>query len=202
MEHYPINQQIVQPFGYAEMFEWSEIPVLTGKLGKFVAFDPNYPEKIKLLEKGVPIGVTTVNAVTTSDDPQEWHAKNMVNEYGDTYMRKEKLAVGIKEYDDTKEMAFIKTQPWIHMIPIQNPQYSDVVQYIPRTLRKEWQRITILGKAIVEDNGECVIGGWCKPYRGKLTQKQGTAIPADDTDNNKYYVMDRLSEKTILILFK
>ena len=37
---------------------------------------------------------------------------------------------------------------------------------------------------------------------GKLKENFGMAVPATDTDVNKYYVLERLSENTILIFYK
>ena len=126
-----------------------------------------------------------------------------MNEYGDIYLQREKLAVGQKVYDQIKEMAYIKTSPWEHLIPIENEKFDNTLPYVKRSNRNEWVRVNLLGKVIVADDGKCQSGDYCKIYTGKLEAKQGTVVPAKDTDDvKKYYVIRRVSEKTILILNK
>ena len=118
------------------------------------------------------------------------------------YLRKEKLAVGQKVYDQILEMNYIRTSPWEHYIPIPNKQYDSSKNYVKRTNRPEWVRVTLIGKAIVEDNGECKAGEFCTPYTGKVKTLRGTVVPAQADSKHKYYVLERLSEKTILVLNK
>ena len=60
-----------------------------------------------------------------------------------------------------------------------------------------------MGKAIVKDNGNCVPGQYCSPYTGKLKKNFGMAVPtSESTAEEKYYVLDRISKNTILILVK
>ena len=146
-----MNEDLIQKFGFSEMYEWSETPAQEYKLGRFVQFDPEYPGKIKLCAdtKNI-VGVTTINSVIDSDNPSEWHAKNLSNEYGDIYLRKERLAVGGKQYDQQEELAFIKTWAWEHLIPITNKNFDPEKQYAKRTVRPEWARVNLLGKVVVD----------------------------------------------------
>lgn len=196
------NNDLVQKFGYSEMYEWSEIPET--KLGVFVTFDKNVPNKIKPFNTHTDetiLGISSINSIIDSDDPDVWKYKYMCNEVGDLFLKKEKLAVGQKVYDEVLELNYIQTRPWEHFIPIENKYFDESKQYIPRSGRQEWVRVNLMGKVIVRDNGKCVPGQYCQPYTGKLKKELGTAIPYEDGDH-KYYVMERLSEKTILILNK
>lgn len=198
-----MNEDLLLKFGFSEMYEWAVVPENTSRLGKFVQFDEHEPEKIRLCKnKKRIVGVTTVNSVIESDNPNEWHLKNLCNEYGDTYLQKEKLAIGQKMYDQLEEFAFIKTQPWEHLIPITNPEFKDTEQYVKRSNREEWIRVNLIGKVIVEDDGTCVAGEYCTPYEGKLKQKQGTVTHCDEDEPIKFYVLQRISEKTVMILNK
>lgn len=194
----------IQAFGYSEMYEWQEVPQGVSRFGKFVQFDKNYPNKIKLYsDTKYLLGITTTNSLSDSDNPEEWHGKFIANEYGDLYLRKERLAVGQKTYDQVKEISYIQTRPWEHHVPIENPNFNKNVKYIPRTSRQEWVRVNLIGKVIVEDNGKCVAGGWCKPNISKIIAQQGIAVPStNNTDKHRFYVLERISDKTILILNK
>lgn len=196
--------ELVQKFGYSEMYEWDEIPRPEFRLGRFVTFSKNGTSKIEPTSKKdqYVIGVTTVNSVCDSDDPNEWRYKNIANEYGDVYLRKERLAVGTKVYDQMNEINFIKTYPWEHYVPIENQYFRKDVQYVKRTNRPEWIRVNLMGKAVVFDDGTCKAGEWCTPYSGKIKELQGSAVPAKDTDKTRFYVLERVSEKTVLILNK
>lgn len=195
----------IQKFGYTEMYEWSELPLQENRLGRFVTFDKNNPNKINLAHDDDYIaGISTICAQDTSDDPQEWKYSYMCNEYGDLYLQKERLAVGTKQYDQFKEMNYIRTYPWEHFIRIENQYINKELKYVPRTRRQEWIRVNLLGKVIVKDNGKCLPGEFCTVYNGKIKELFGTAIPydKDKNTNKKFYVLERLSENTILILNK
>jgi len=199
-----MGDDLIQKFGYSEMYEWEQVPDNQTRLGRFVTFSKNDPSKIVKTNKNDQyiIGVTTVNSVMDSDNPDEWKYKNICNEYGDLYLQKEKLAVGEKVYDQLNEINYIRTRPWEHFITIDNKYYNKDVKYVKRTNRPEWIRVTLLGKTIVYDGGKCTVGEYCTPYTGKIKEDFGIAVPADDKSKNKYYVLERLSENTILILFK
>lgn len=199
-----MGDDLIQKFGYSEMYEWNEIPSNDSKLGRFVTFSKEDSTKITKVNKEgqYVIGVTTVNSVIDSDNPDEWKYKNICNEYGDLYLQKEKLAVGEKVYDQLNEINYIRTRPWEHFITIDNKYYDKNAKYIKRTNRAEWIRVTLLGKTIVYDRGKCTPGEYCTPYTGKIKEDFGMAVPANENSTNKYYVIDRLSENTILILFK
>lgn len=194
---------LIQNFGFSEMYEWSDTSKIA--LGVFVTFDSSMPNKI--IPYGYDnnkeiLGITTVNSAIESDNPERWKYAYMCNEVGDIYLKKEKLAVGQKVYDQILELNYIQTKPWEHFIPIENQYYDKNKEYIPRTKRVEWVRVNLLGKVIVRDNGECKAGQYCQPYTGKLIKNFGTAVPATDDNVKKYYVLERLSNNTILILNK
>lgn len=76
--------------------------------------------------------------------------------------------------------------------PIVNPKYNPQIEYMPRHERKEWGIVGMFGQLIVKDDGTAKIGNYCQCTSG------GTATKAE----NGYYVMERLAENYIKILFK
>lgn len=199
-----MREDNIQGFGYTEMYEWADVPEHKNRLGRFVTFDTKNPKLIKFAHNNDEIlGITTVCAEITSDDPDEWKYAYLCNEFGDLYLQKERLAVGTKQYDQMMEMNYIKTYPWEHYIKINNKHYDKEKQYVKRSNRSEWVRVNLLGKTIVLDNGKCEAGKYCTVYQGKIKDLWGTAIPADKTcKTKKFYVLGRLSDNTILILNK
>lgn len=196
------NNDFIQKFGYAEMYEWSDPQNVPNRLGIFVQFDKNNPDKIVPYDNGIILGVSTINSTIISDNPDHWKNAHLCNEVGDLYLKKEKLAVGQKVYDEVLEFNYIVTRPWEHFITVDNEAYNPEQNYVPRTNRFEWSKVNLIGKCIVRDNGECKVGEFCMPYDGRLKEKFGTAIPAKDDAKFKYYVLQRLTDKTIMILFR
>lgn len=198
------NNNLIQKFGFSEMYEWADIQ--KASLGLFVTFDTTNPETIVPYGENnndYILGISTINSSIESDNPDHWKYAYMCNEVGDLYLKREKLAVGQKVYDQVLEFNYIQTRPWEHFIPIENEHFDKTKQYIERTRRSEWVRVNLMGKVIVKDNGECVPGQYCQPYTGKLIKNFGTAVPAsNDVNIKKFYVISRLSKNTILILNK
>ena len=190
-------------FGYAEMYEWNNIPEDIIPFGKLVQFSKEKPFTIELAHNTENIlGITSINSVIESDDPQYWQYMYLFNEYGDIYLQKHIIAEGHKEYDELEELSYIKTEKTDSYIPIINEEYDYEKEYVPRSKRPEWIRVILLGKAILEDNGECKAGNYCTLYTGNDPLKFGTVVPAKEDDKLKIYVMNRVSDKTILVFFK
>lgn len=189
----------IQPFGYAELFELADVNQF--KYGRFVGFDNEYPEKISWANNyNKLIGVTSANYAYLSGNYNEWPEKYKRNEYGDAYLNKETIAKGKLEYDDIYEFQYIKTYPDEVYSPVLNDNYKDNLNYVKRDIRKEWIPVSLIGRCIVDDNGECVPGKHCKLYTGDDKSLYGTVVPADEIGN--WFVLKRISEKTIMILLQ
>lgn len=72
---------------------------------------------------------------------------------------------------------------------VPSADYDSSRPYIPRSRRKEWIKVGLVGKIPVRDDGSCIVGQRCDCLNGIATK--GT----------KWHVMKRLSEDTILVLF-
>lgn len=191
--------KLMNKFGYSEMYEWSELFEFNiVPYGRFVSFDNNEPGKIKLANNDDNIiGVTTINSVITSDDPNEWQGKYLCNEYGDCFLQKKDKAVAVNAYDDINEMPYVATYKDSEVVPVVNDTFDKSRIYKKRSERPEWVRVNLLGKCIVVDDGNCKPGGYCA-----VSKEGGIAVPCDDIEPKKYYVIDRLTDNTIMIFFK
>lgn len=195
--------QLIQPFGYTEMYEWVRVPQ-DWRFGLFVQFNKRYPNMIEPSHDagGIICGVSSICSVIESDNPPQWKYSYMCNDVGDTYMKEETLAIGVKCYDEQNEMSYMSTRPWKHYVKVPNAQLDSRRQYIPRTARNEWVRVTILGKAIVRDDGVMKPGEWCMPYHGDDMKLAGSAIPWDGKSEYRFYVLERITENTCLIMIR
>ena len=191
----------IQCFGYTEMYEWAKVPKKR-RFGLFVQFNKHYPSRIEpYFDTSAQLaGVSTICSVLESDNPEQWKYTYMCNEIGDLYLREETLAVGIKQYDQEKEFSYISTRPWKHYVKIPNKAFDPNKQYVPRVHRQEWTRVTMLGKTIVYDNGEVEAGSYCMPYSGDDAKQMGTAVPWDGKSKCKFYVLERITDNTVLIV--
>lgn len=195
------QQKFINKVGYSEMYEWAEIPN-NNIFGIFVTFDKREPQKITPTKSASDdiLGVSTIQSTIESDDPEHWKYSYLCNEVGDRYLKKERIGIGVKEYDQVNELSYIHTMPMDHFVEVHTPQYDKNREYIPRSSRKEWVRVNLVGKVIVLDNGECKPGEWCQPYTGKEKKNFGLAVPADmKVPGYKFYVLGRLTEKSIEI---
>ena len=73
-----------------------------------------------------------------------------------------------------------------------NPDYDPTQEYIPRSQRKEWATVGMLGQLIVIDDGTCTVGGRCAVGdKGKATASE-----------SGYKVLKRIDDTHIKIFFK
>lgn len=73
---------------------------------------------------------------------------------------------------------------------INSPNYNPTLPYVPRSKRKEWTTVGLLGKIYVYDNGSCIPGSTWDCING-------IAVPG-----SKWFVLNRISSNTIRVLFK
>lgn len=196
------NIEFGENFGISEMFEWAEqIPQEIVPLAKFVQFSPNFPRGIILAKNTNNIvGITTINTAVRASNPNVYPYKYLINEYGDLYLQAKEIAYAQKTYDEINEFSYLTTKRKVVHIPIVNEYYDENKEYVPRSNRGEWMTVTLLGKVILEDNGKCKAGEYCTVYSGDDPKLIGTAQPATNEDKFKLYVLERLSEHTILVL--
>ena len=85
------------------------------------------------------------------------------------------------------------TPPMIrYQRPLVNPAYDASRDYVPRTGRKEWAAVGLIGKLRVRDDGTCQQGSYCQPNADGIatTSEQG------------YLVLKRLDNDMVLVLLK
>lgn len=193
------DPKYINPVGYSEMYEWNEVP-LKSPFGRFVQFSKQNPDKIEYFDwTGPLLGISTIQSIITSDDPTEWRYAYLCSEVGDRYLSEENIAVGIKQYDQNLELAYISTQPYKYYKTVPSKGYDENQKYTKRSNRKEWVRVNLLGKVILEDDGTCQPGGFCQPISAEFHADAGKATAWIDSPY-KYYVLRRIAKNTIEVL--
>lgn len=165
---------------YAEYFEWFDgNPDNESRTGLFVTLDG---EKIRLANDidDYILGVISKNPSVIGDNyEEEWQGKYIKDIFGEniTEPQTTKLSDGTEITEDEN---------------ILSEDYNSEQEYIPRSERKEWAIVGLMGKLVVVDDGTCEVNGYCKP------SKNGVATAS----NNGYRVMARLDDSHIKVLIK
>lgn len=195
------QEQQIQPFGYAEMFEWKSIPdnLRNNGTGIFVQFSKSEPDKIEPYHGGTLLGITTSNFCALSDNPFEWPGRYKTTETGAYDKEKKYIAVGNKVYEQQNEINIVRTFPY----KVYKKQETDVYDeakgdYIQRINRIEWVPVCLFGKALVYDDGTCEVGKYCLPKESYDFNTAGYATKSE----HGFYVLKRVSDNVILVLLK
>lgn len=179
---------------YAEMFEWYDGNTMNeDRVGRFVSLKEN---KIVLSKNGdLPVGIVSASPSVIGDNPMRWRGKYLDDEWGRpvyedvkvTYYDTESFT---DENGDTVTNTVEKTR--VDRVRKINPDYVPEQEYVPRSNRKEWASIGLIGKLLVRHDGTLFAGGMCKPSENGIATNSETG----------YYVMEVRSNNIAMILFK
>lgn len=190
---YATNSTIATGADYAEYFEWADgNPEGEDRVGLFVTFDEQDPEKIKIASAGDYIlGIVSGHPNTIGNGDEDWRGRYVLDEFGryieETYKYEEMWQDkdGIK-HTETKEGIRYK----------ENPEYDPDELYIPREERSEWSAIGMVGVLSVYDDGTCQVNGYCRCGDG------GIATLAETRTFDTYRVIQRISDNIIKVVIK
>ena len=190
---YATNSTIATGADYAEYFEWADgNPDGEDRVGLFVTFDEQEPEKIKIASPGDYIlGIVSGHPNTIGNGDEDWRGRYVLDEFGryieETYEYEEiwQDKDGIK-HTETKEGIRYK----------ENPDYDPDELYIPREERPEWSAIGMVGVLSVYDDGTCQVNGYCR------CGENGVATLAEERTFDTYRVIQRISNNIIKVVIK
>ena len=172
---------------YAEMFEWLDGNISNDdRVGKFVTLDG---DKIKLAtsQDDYILGVVSGNPSVIGDSyDDQWAGMFEKDIYGRPVYEK----VTIPEEKDENGNV-ITTEHINDQLKI-SAKYKNTEEYIPRSKRKEWVAVGLLGKLICIDDGTAEINGYVKPNEN--------SIATYSEEKTKYRVMKRIDETHIQIM--
>lgn len=184
---------------YAEYFEWEDgNPDNEDRIGKFVSLTQN--GKIAIANSwndviGVISGMSSIVGNAQEDQYHDMYVRDIYGRfvYEDVEVEKETGEFELNEdgsykLDENKQPIHVMETVIEHRIKI-NPNYDATKQYVPRSQRKEWDVVGLLGQVVVEDDGTCVVGMRCTVADGGIA-----------TSGDKYRVIKRLDENHIVVL--
>ena len=190
---YATNSTIATGADYAEYFEWADgNPEGEDRVGLFVTFDEQHPEKIKSASPGEYIlGIVSGHPNTIGNGDEDWRGRYILDDFGryieETYEYKEVW----QDKDGTKH---VETREGIRYK--ENPDYDPDELYIPREERPEWSAIGMVGVLSVYDDGTCQVNGYCRCGDG------GIATLAETRTFDTYRVIQRISDNIIKVVIK
>ena len=177
---------------YAEYFEWEDGNLGNeDRIGLFVAITPS--GKIKIAQNGDDvIGVVSgISSVVGNAHEDAWNGMYMRDVYGRPLTEEVDVLEETGEYEggDEEHLGEPVMKPVKHTVLKVNPEYDSSKPYVPRSKRKEWGIVGLLGQLVVNDDGTCVAGQRCTVgENGKATQ--GT----------QWRVIKRLDENHVVLL--
>ena len=177
---------------YAEYFEWLDgNPNDEDRVGLVVALEG---DKIRLAnDVDDYIGVVSGTAMVLGDNAEhEWKEKYVTDIFGRIVY--DEPVEEFAEYVDHETGEIVKESTGFQVYPKLNPNYDSAQTYIPRSDRKEWDAIGMIGKLHVIDDGTCVVGKYAK------VSKNGIITMCEE--RTSMLVMKRIAENIVLVLKK
>ena len=190
---------------YAEYFEWEDgNPNTEDRRGLFVTWGNN--GLVKLANNGDEIlGVVSVTpSVAGNAYEDDWQGMYQTDIFGQplshiVHHDAEYADIEMPDVDDDGnelETTHIEHQLLHEAYDaeeyILNPEYDSEQEYIPRSDRKEWTVVGLMGQLIVIDDGSCTVNGYC------TVSKNGVGTASE----TGFRVLSRLDDTHIKIFVK
>ena len=175
---------------YAEYFEWADKnPNDEDRVGYFVTFDENDPEKIRYANEGdYVLGIVSGTPNVIGNDDNGWSNRYILDEFGRRIEEEFEFEETVIDEETGEKTTVTKTgTKWE-----ENPDYDESKPYVPRKERPEWSAIGMLGVLSVYDDGTCQVNGYCK------CSDNGVATSSEDG----YRIIARVSDNIIKIVFR
>jgi len=178
---------------FAEMFEWLDgNPSGEDRRGYFVTLNGKYIRKATAEDKYILGVVSGASAIVGNAKGNGWHGRYLKNEW-DSAIYEEKIEKREFPVVDRKTgRKKIITENFHVQRPKINSQFDKNKTYIPRSHRKEWAAVGLVGQVTVRDDGCCRPDGFC------TANNQGIAVASA----HGYRVLERISSNRIKILLK
>ena len=170
---------------YAEMFEWADgNPDSENRQGLLVTLDG---EKIRIAEPEDTyiLGAVSTNPAIICDSyfGDNWHNMYKRDVFGQIITK----SINVPAYVDDTGVEVPEHDEIIYEL---NPEYDPSREYVPRSERKEWAPVGLLGKLVVKDDGTCKVNEFC------TSGPNGIAT----YNNSGYRVIARVDDSHVKIL--
>ena len=190
---------------YAELLEWEDGNTDNAdRRGLFVTWGAN--DKIKIASAGDEIVgiISATSSVIGNAYEDSWQGMYLTDVFGQPItqtVHHDAEYIDVEVPDTDEDGNILETthteQQLLHEAYdaeeyAVNPEYDPTQEYIPRSQRKEWAKVGMLGQLIVIDDGICTVGGYCN------VGDNGKATAAE----SGYKVLKRIDDTHIKVFFK
>ncbi len=186
---------------YAELFEWLDgNPDNEDRRGRFVTLDG---EKIRFAtpDDDYILGIISAAPCLVGDSFSDWQGKYLTDVFGKKLTQTVHYDAEYEEIESVVPETGEKTTEKVLVHDaydaeewILNPDYNADEEYIPRESRPEWAYVGFMGKLVVEDDGSCIVNGYCKVGEN--------GIATNSTEKSGYRVMARLDDAHVKVLVR
>lgn len=183
----------VSPAGadYAEYFEWADGNTESeDRIGCLVALEGNKIKKANTTDEILGI-ISGSQSVAGDSAEMNWCNKYLKDEF-DRIIYDEKTVHHDAIYDKDNVKVQDEYDETVR-IPKINPDYNSELEYVPRSKRKEWDAVGLLGKIRVRYTGELSVGDY-------ITAQNGIAIKSETKTNLR--VLEIINDHIARILIK
>ena len=183
----------VSPSGadYAEYFEWADGNTESeDRIGCLVALEGNKIKKANTTDEILGI-ISGSQSVAGDSAEMNWCNKYLKDEF-DRIIYDEKTVHHDAIYDKDNVKVRDEYDETVR-IPKINPDYNSELEYVPRSKRKEWGAVGLLGKIKVRYTGELSVGNY-------ITAQNGIAIKSETKTNLR--VLEIINDHIARILIK
>lgn len=174
---------------YAELFEWLDSNINSeDRRGIFVTLEGNKIRPATSQDTYI-LGVISGNPSVVGDNfDDDWYNKYLTDIFGTPILENKSFPAVTDENGDIIQKAYEDK------CFVVNPAYDPTKTYIPRSQRKEWATVGIVGKLIVIDDGTCKTNGYCYPSQN--------GIATNSINKTNYRVMKRIDSSHIQVFIK
>lgn len=173
---------------YAEYFEWADgNPDGQDRVGYFVTLDG---DKICFAGAGDDaVGIISGTAAVVGDSyDDDWHMRFLKDAFGRKLLGEREVPA---ETDmDGTEISPAHTVEWF----VTNPDWNREEAYIPRSERREWDIVGLMGKLYVRDDGSAAAGGYVKPADG--------GIATASEERTRWRVLERTDDNIVRVMMR
>lgn len=183
----------VSPSGadYAEYFEWADGNTESeDRIGCLVALEGNKIKKANTTDEILGI-ISGSQSVAGDSAEMNWCNKYLKDEF-DRIIYDEKIVHHDAIYDKDNVKVRDEYDETVR-IPKINPDYNSELEYVPRSKRKEWGAVGLLGKIKARYTGELSVGDY-------ITAQNGIAIKSETKTNLR--VLEIINDHIARILIK
>lgn len=181
---------------YAELFQWFDgNPNKEDRIGRFITLDGEF---IRYAEPGEFIlGILSGNPSVVGDvHDDQWKDMYVYDIYGRPVWEDvevpDEIVEGLDPENPDKMIKRVAVPAHTEHRQKINPEYDHTQEYIPRSERPEWSAVGMMGKLVVEDDGNCQVNGWC------TSGHEGIAVPSEE--QTRYRVLSRVDDTHIRVL--